>query len=173
MLAPGALYIRLVTAIVLGGGRGVLGAGELESIFELLGWLNQPSRDASRSSSGCLTVARAPWVTQEGEVPAGEYSPLTPQEMLTKDVDDLKVVVKDRREAAQKEKDRELRAKERDREERERAEREVEREREEAYPKRNYDEDNQISTSHVHLGARYMSSDPLRDKKVPSVDARC
>ena len=79
-------------------------------------------------------------------MPAGEYSPLTPQEMLTKDVDDLKSVVKDRREAAQKEKDRE-RAKERDREERERAEREVEREREEACPKRNYDEDNQISMS--------------------------
>mmetsp|Transcript_4165 Transcript_4165/g.8569 ORF Transcript_4165/g.8569 Transcript_4165/m.8569 type:complete len:544 (-) Transcript_4165:229-1860(-) len=83
-------------------------------------------------------------LNEEGEVPSGEYSPLTPQEMLTNDVDDLKVVVKDRREAAQKEKDRE-RAKERDREERERAEREVEREREEAYPKRNFDEDNQIS----------------------------
>lgn len=67
-------------------------------------------------------------LNEEGDVPDGEFSPLTPHELLTKDVDELKSVVKERRDYAEKERERE-REKEREKEKREK---ELEREKERA-----------------------------------------
>lgn len=79
-------------------------------------------------------------------MPQGDYSPLTPQELISKDVEELKGMVKDRREAVEKEK---ARAQERDRAEREMEQqrvqqREQQREREE---KRDREEENGVSES--------------------------